>query len=81
MNIVVCLSQRGRSSSKLDAVYAWLSSLGHVSLETTNRYAEVDLEMKAKALQTCAGDGLASAYGCTPRWHADSELMAFLASL
>ena len=58
-----------------------VSSLGHVSLETTNRYAEVDLEMKAKALQTCAGDGLASAYGCTPRWHADSELMAFLASL
>ena len=48
---------------------------------TTNRYAEVDLEMKVKALQTCAGDGLASAYGCTPRWHADSELMAFLASL
>ena len=52
-----------------------------VSLETTNRYAEVDLEMKAKALQTCAGDGLASAYDCTPRWHADSELMTFLASL
>ena len=55
--------------------------LSALSLETTNRYAEVDLEMKAKALQTCAGDRLASAYDCTPRWHADSELMAFLASL
>jgi hypothetical protein len=29
---------------------AWL---GHVSLNTTNVYAEVDLEMKAKALATC----------------------------
>jgi hypothetical protein len=26
----------------------------HVSLETTNRCAEVDLETKAKALETCA---------------------------
>ena len=67
-----------RAGVDINTIRAWL---GHVSLETTNRYAEVDLEMKAKALQTCAGDGLASAYGCTPRWHADSELMAFLASL
>ena len=28
-----------------------------------------------------AGDRLVSAYDRTPRWHADSELMAFLASL
>jgi hypothetical protein len=27
--------------------------LGHVSLATTNVYAEADLEMKAKALATC----------------------------
>jgi len=27
--------------------------VGHVSLNTTNIYAEVDLEMKAKALATC----------------------------
>jgi integrase/recombinase XerD len=27
--------------------------LGHVSLTTTNVYAEVDLEMKAKALASC----------------------------
>ena len=67
-----------RAGVDINTIRAWL---GHVSLETTNRYAEVDLEMKAKALQTCAGEGLASAYGCTPRWHADSELMAFLASL
>ena len=27
--------------------------LGHVSLNTTNVYAEIDLEMKAKALEKC----------------------------
>ena len=67
-----------RAGVDINTIRAWL---GHVSLETMNRYAEVDLEMKAKALQTCAGDRLASAYDRTPRWHADSELMAFLASL
>jgi integrase/recombinase XerD len=35
----------------INTIRAWL---GHVSLETTNRYAEVDLEMKAKALAACA---------------------------
>ena len=67
-----------RAGVDINTIRAWL---GHVSLETTNRYAEVDLEMKAKALQTCADDGLESVHGCTPSWHSDSELMAFLASL
>ena len=30
-----------------------MPGLGHVSLNTTNVYAEVDMEMKAKALATC----------------------------
>ena len=67
-----------RAGVDINTIRAWL---GHVSLETTNRYAEVDLEMKAKALQTCAADGLDSVPNCTPSWHSDSELMAFLASL
>jgi integrase/recombinase XerD len=29
------------------------ASLGHVSLNTTKAYAEIDLEMRAKALATC----------------------------
>ena len=33
-----------------NAISAWL---GHASLETTNRYAELTLRMKAKALQQC----------------------------
>src|SRR5713226_5933440 len=40
-----------RAGVDINTIRAWL---GHVSLETTNRYAEVDLEMKAKALQVCA---------------------------
>jgi hypothetical protein len=61
-----------------NTIRAWL---GHVSLATTNRYAEVDLEMKAKALAACAvlghphrGDP-AAAPPKTP------DLMPFLASL
>jgi integrase/recombinase XerD len=34
----------------INAIRAWLR---HVSLDTTNVYAEVDLEMKAKALNEC----------------------------
>ena len=67
-----------RAGVDINTIRAWL---GHASLETTNRYAEVDLEMKAKALQTCARDEIEPAPAGTPSWHADSELMAFLASL
>ena len=67
-----------RAGVDINTIRAWL---GHVSLETTNRYAQVDLEMKAKALQTCAGIEVDSMHDCCPAWHSDSELMAFLASL
>ena len=67
-----------RAGVDINTIRAWL---GHVSLETTNRYAEVDLEMKAKALQMCADDGMDSMHDGTPSWHSNSELMAFLASL
>jgi site-specific recombinase XerD len=43
-----------RAGVDINTIRAWL---GHVSLETTNRYAEVDLEMKAKALAACAISG------------------------
>ena len=58
----------------VNTIRAWL---GHVSLETTNRYAQVDLAMKAKALDTCAVVGADR----TPAWHGDRDLMAFLSSL
>jgi integrase/recombinase XerD len=39
-----------RAGVDINTIRAWL---GHVSLATTNVYAEVDLEMKAKALANC----------------------------
>src|SRR5665213_584108 len=43
-----------RSGVDINTIRGWL---GHVSLETTNVYAEVDLEMKAKALANCEVEG------------------------
>jgi hypothetical protein len=51
--------------------------LGHLSLATTNVYAEVDLEMKAKALANCEGKDE------KPKkpWREDQGLMEFLNKL
>jgi len=63
-----------RSGVDINTIRAWL---GHVSLDTTNIYAEVDLEMKAKALAHCdQPDEIAA----TP-WHSNPDLLAFLRSL
>ena len=62
----------------INTIRAWL---GHVSLETTSRYAEVDLETKAHALQTCYESLAQPLPASRLSWHKDSDLMAFLASL
>ena len=63
-----------RSGVDINTIRAWL---GHVSLTTTNIYAEVDLEMKAKALATCdVGDNAP-----TKPWRGDKGLMDFLRAL
>jgi integrase/recombinase XerD len=68
-----------RAGVDINTIRAWL---GHASLETTNRYAEVDLEMKAKALAACAISGsdrpLDQSAAASRKPH---DLMAFLASL
>jgi site-specific recombinase XerD len=43
-----------RAGVDIDTIRAWL---GHVSINTTNIYAETDLETKAKALGLCAAGG------------------------
>jgi site-specific recombinase XerD len=53
------------------------AGLGHVSLDTTNIYAEVDLEMKAKALDACE---VANSKP-TSFWHRQPGLMSFLKEL
>jgi integrase/recombinase XerD len=67
-----------RAGVDINTIRAWL---GHVSVNTTNVYAEVDLEMKAMALAYCeVKESLAPA---TPvkRWREDEDLMAFLQTL
>ena len=59
----------------INTIRAWL---GHVSLDTTNVYAETDLEMKAAALALCEVKGSSKP---TKRWREDAGLMAFLKSL
>jgi integrase/recombinase XerD len=67
-----------RAGVDINTIRAWL---GHVSLETTNRYAEVDMEMKAKALETCSVTTQDHVIEHTPNWKNDGELMSFLGSL
>ena len=63
-----------RAGVDINTIRAWL---GHVSLATTNIYAEVDLEMKAKALALCE----VQEDRPTKRWREDTGLMAFLRAL
>ncbi|WP_240975415.1 hypothetical protein [Paraburkholderia aromaticivorans] len=52
--------------------------LGHVSLNTTNIYAEIDLETKARALATCAP---ADSGKSRKPWREQPGLMEFLRGL
>lgn len=64
-----------RAGVDINTIRAWL---GHVSLDTTNIYAETDLAMKAKALAMCeVADGPDTNKG----WREDQQLMNFLRSL
>ena len=51
-----------RAGVDINTIRAWL---GHVSLDTTHIYAEVDLEMKAKALELDITDLPAAAFTVT----------------
>ena len=63
-----------RAGVDINTIRAWL---GHVSVSTTNVYAEVDLEMKAKALVKC------EIKGGKPKkpWRKNPGLMEFLRTL
>ena len=58
----------------LNTIRAWL---GHVSLDTTNIYAEIDLGMKARAMALCD----AAEPGPDRPWREDKGVMAFLGAL
>jgi len=63
-----------RAGVDINTIRGWL---GHVSIDTTNHYAEADLEMKAKALAACEPGSSAK----TKRWRAEPTLMEFLKNL
>jgi site-specific recombinase XerD len=66
-----------RAGVDINTIRAWL---GHVSLDTTNIYAEVDLDMKAEALARCeVPSDMEPAH--EPDWHKAPELMTFLKGL
>ena len=64
-----------RAGVDINTIRAWL---GHVSLDTTHIYAEVDLQMKTRALAHCE---ILSEVQPTKDWHPNKEIMAFLKSL
>jgi integrase/recombinase XerD len=64
-----------RAGVDINTIRAWL---GHVSIDTTNIYAETDLEMKAKALAMC---GEPRSQRKRKRWRDNPDLLAFLAQL
>jgi integrase/recombinase XerD len=63
-----------RAGVDINTIRAWL---GHVSLDTTHIYAEVDLELKAKALAVVDINDMSQ----PPRQRSLPSLMAFLKEL
>jgi integrase len=65
-----------RAGVDINTIRAWL---GHVSIDTTNVYAEVHLETKAKMLAACRSFTAGAAP--TKRWRDEASLMQGLRSL
>ena len=63
---------------EVNVIRGWL---GHVSPDTTNRYAEITARMKEDALKICEPPVGVSGRTKQPAWHNDTELLTWLASL
>jgi site-specific recombinase XerD len=69
------------SGVDINVIRAWL---GHVSLTTTHRYAEIPPRLKEAALQLCEAPIEATAVSGIPRqprWQSDEALLNWLGSL
>jgi len=66
-----------RAGVDINTIRAWL---GHVSINTTNIYAKVDLEMKARALALCEIQETPAPAPQT-HWREDVDLIVFLRTL
>jgi site-specific recombinase XerD len=66
-----------QSNVDLNMIRSWL---GHASIETTNTYIEIDLEMKRKTLQSC--EKLLPKKGKHgPLWRRSNDILAWLSKL
>ena len=64
---------------EVNVIRGWL---GHVSLDTTNRYAEINVRAKEAALRACEPPTEAAAgFPRKPVWRDDEALLTWLASL
>jgi len=63
---------------EVNVIRGWL---GHVSLDTTNRYAEITLRCKAAMLDKCASPVRAKRGASTAAWNTDADLMNWLDSI
>lgn len=67
------------SGVEVNVIRGWL---GHVSLDTTNRYAELTLRAKAEALRVCeVGSGISAASRRCTAWRDDKTLLDWLNAL
>lgn len=64
-----------QSGVEINVIRCWL---GHVSLATTNRYVEIDLAMKAKALKTCE---VTTSEVPEATWRSNPDILSWLESL
>jgi len=63
---------------EVNVIRAWL---GHASLKTTNRYAEITLRTKQAALEKCiVPDPADERIPRKPRWQTDATLLNWLQS-
>jgi site-specific recombinase XerD len=64
---------------EINVIRAWL---GHASVETTNRYAEITLRTKQAALEKCSVPEVGEErIPRTPKWQSDTALLHWLRSL
>lgn len=67
------------SGVEMNVIRSWL---GHAGLGTTNRYAEISIRMKEKALQACEPPvSISATYPRKPVWRNDQSLLYWLENL
>jgi integrase/recombinase XerD len=70
---------KGRAGVEINVIPGWL---GHVSLDTTNRYAEINMRSKEAALEACQPPvNVSVAFPRRPIWRDDATLLDWLTSL